>query len=136
MPAWVNSDHLTLLGLVALLGVGLSYWWARSNPMGLYAAMVCLAVNWFGDSLDGTLARVRNRLRPRYGFYEYCRAGLRNSRGPALTSASRSSNPDRSGLGRRFPSLGRSRIEQVAKSANRLDHHGIGRIGLHFLAQP
>src|SRR5690242_7244206 len=69
MPAWVNSDHLTLLGLVALLGAGLSYWWARSNPMGLYAAIVCLALNWFGDSLDGTLARLRNRLRPRYGFY-------------------------------------------------------------------
>jgi archaetidylinositol phosphate synthase len=68
-PAWVNSDHLTALGLVALLGAGLSYWWARSNPMGLYAVIVCLALNWLGDSLDGTLARVRNRQRPRYGFY-------------------------------------------------------------------
>jgi phosphatidylglycerophosphate synthase len=69
MPAWVNSDHLTLLGLVALLGAGLSYWWARSSPAGLYAVVVCLALNWLGDSLDGTLARVRNRQRPRYGFY-------------------------------------------------------------------
>jgi archaetidylinositol phosphate synthase len=68
-PAWVNSDHLTLLGLVALLGAGLSYWGARSNPAALYFVIVCLALNWLGDSLDGTLARVRNRQRPRYGFY-------------------------------------------------------------------
>ncbi|HVP47765.1 MAG TPA: CDP-alcohol phosphatidyltransferase family protein [Bryobacteraceae bacterium] len=68
-PRWVNSDHLTLLGFVALLGAGLSYWWARWNPVGLYAVIVCLALNWLGDSLDGTLARVRNRQRPRYGFY-------------------------------------------------------------------
>ena len=68
-PAWVNSDHLTLLGLAALLGAGLSYWWARWNPAGLYLAVVCLPLNWLGDSLDGTLARVRNRQRPRYGFY-------------------------------------------------------------------
>lgn len=69
MPRWVNSDHLTALGLFALAGAGASYWWARSNPAGLYTAIVCLAINWFGDSLDGTLARVRGRLRPRYGFY-------------------------------------------------------------------
>jgi len=68
-PRWVNSDHLTLLGFAALFGAGLSYWWARWNPAGLYAVIVCLALNWLGDSLDGTLARVRNRQRPRYGFY-------------------------------------------------------------------
>jgi len=68
-PSWINSDHLTALGLIALLGAGLGYWWARSNPAGLYVVIVCLALNWLGDSLDGTLARVRNRLRPRYGFY-------------------------------------------------------------------
>ena len=68
-PRWINSDHLTVLGLAALLGAGLSYWWARSSAAGLYAATVCLALNWLGDSLDGTLARVRNRQRPRYGFY-------------------------------------------------------------------
>jgi archaetidylinositol phosphate synthase len=68
-PRWINSDHLTLLGLVAMLGAGLSYWWARSNPIGLYAVIVCLALHWLGDSLDGTLARVRNCQRPRYGFY-------------------------------------------------------------------
>ncbi len=68
-PRWINSDHLTLLGLVSLLGAGLSYWYARWNRAGLILAIVCLALNWLGDSLDGTLARVRNRQRPRYGFY-------------------------------------------------------------------
>jgi phosphatidylglycerophosphate synthase len=69
MPPWIHSDHLTALGLVALLFAGISYWWAASNPLGHYAVIVCLALNWLGDSLDGTLARVRNRQRPRYGFY-------------------------------------------------------------------
>lgn len=69
MPPWVNSDHLTMLGLVALLMAGLSYWLARWNRFGLLLVIFWLAVNWFGDSLDGTLARVRNQQRPRYGFY-------------------------------------------------------------------
>jgi archaetidylinositol phosphate synthase len=69
MPAGVNSDHLTLLGLLGMLLAGLGYWWSRSQPLALWGVNVALAVNWFGDSLDGTLARVRNRLRPRYGFY-------------------------------------------------------------------
>ncbi len=69
MPARVNSDHLTLLGFVAMLGVGLSYWYASRSRIGLVCASAWLVINWFGDSLDGTLARVRNRLRPRYGFY-------------------------------------------------------------------
>ena len=69
MPAWVNSDHLTLLGFIGMAMAGVCYFLARFNPIALYAAVVCLAVNWFGDSLDGTLARVRQRQRPRYGFY-------------------------------------------------------------------
>jgi archaetidylinositol phosphate synthase len=68
-PLWINSDHLTAVGLAALLGAGLSYWWARSNPKALLLCIVFLALNWLGDSLDGTLARVRKRQRPRYGFY-------------------------------------------------------------------
>jgi phosphatidylglycerophosphate synthase len=68
-PRWINSDHLTVLGLLAMAGAGAGYWWARANPLGLAAAVVCLAVNWLGDSLDGTLARFRNCPRPRYGFY-------------------------------------------------------------------
>lgn len=69
MPEWVNSDHLTLLGLLAMLMAGISYWLSRWNRLALLAVIFWLAVNWFGDSLDGTLARVRNKLRPRYGFY-------------------------------------------------------------------
>jgi phosphatidylglycerophosphate synthase len=68
-PAWINSDHLTALGLIAMLGAGLGYWWSRWNRWGLVLVVVCLALNWLGDSLDGTLARYRNRQRPRYGFY-------------------------------------------------------------------
>src|SRR3954470_9862265 len=69
MPQWVNSDHLTLLGLLALVAAGASYWLARWDSRWLVAAIVFLALNWLGDSLDGTLARFRNRQRPRYGFY-------------------------------------------------------------------
>jgi phosphatidylglycerophosphate synthase len=69
VPTWVNSDHLTLLGFAAMFMAGASYALARWNRTGLILATVCLALNWFGDSLDGTLARMRNRQRPRYGFY-------------------------------------------------------------------
>ncbi len=68
-PRWINSDHLTLLGLLAMAGAGAGYWWANVNRMGLIVVIVCLALNWLGDSLDGTLARFRNCCRPRYGFY-------------------------------------------------------------------
>jgi archaetidylinositol phosphate synthase len=68
-PALINSDHLTALGLLSMLGAGLSYWYAAAQPLALLAVIGFLALNWLGDSLDGTLARVRNRLRPRYGFY-------------------------------------------------------------------
>ena len=69
MPARINSDHLTALALLAMLGAGLSYWYASVSPVGLVMVAVCLAVNWFGDSLDGTLARYRHHQRPRYGYY-------------------------------------------------------------------
>lgn len=69
MPRSVNSDHLTILGFLGMAGAGLSYYLARENPLALFAVIACIAVNWFGDSLDGTLARVRRRQRPRYGFY-------------------------------------------------------------------
>jgi phosphatidylglycerophosphate synthase len=69
LPARVNSDHLTLLGFAAMFLAGASYALARTHRVGLLLAVVCLALNWFGDSLDGTLARLRNCQRPRYGFY-------------------------------------------------------------------
>src|SRR5512146_3287796 len=69
MPAWVNSDHLTVLGLVSMIAAGFSYWASSRAPQALILVCVCLALNWFGDSLDGTLARFRDQQRPRYGFY-------------------------------------------------------------------
>ena len=69
IPAWVNSDHLTALGFLAFAGAGISYALTTSSPAWLHAVNACLFLNWFGDSLDGTLARYRNHLRPRYGFY-------------------------------------------------------------------
>ena len=69
MPAWVNSDHLTALGFLSMIAAGFFYWAAGRDRRALIGVIVALVVNWFGDSLDGTLARVRNRLRPRYGFY-------------------------------------------------------------------
>jgi len=68
-PAWINSDHLTILGFAAQIGTGVCYALARFHRGWLFAVIVCLALNWFGDSLDGTLARVRHKQRPRYGFY-------------------------------------------------------------------
>jgi archaetidylinositol phosphate synthase len=69
IPSWVNSDHLTALGLLGNALAGIGYALAGRNPSWLHFVNLCLFVNWFGDSLDGTVARVRNRLRPRYGFY-------------------------------------------------------------------
>jgi phosphatidylglycerophosphate synthase len=68
-PARVNSDHLTLLGFFAMIGAGLCYSLSGKEGLYLHAVNACLVLNWVGDSLDGTLARYRNRLRPRYGFY-------------------------------------------------------------------
>jgi archaetidylinositol phosphate synthase len=69
LPAWINADHLTALALISMLGAGLSFWLARRHEAALVAVVVWLALNWLGDSLDGTLARVRRHERPRYGFY-------------------------------------------------------------------
>src|SRR5579884_4488374 len=64
IPPFINADHLTALAFVSQLLAGLAYAHAA-----LWAVNICLVLNWFGDSLDGTLARVRNQQRPRYGFY-------------------------------------------------------------------
>lgn len=69
LPRWVNSDHLTALGAFGMLMVGASFTYARWNRVGMILAVFWLAVNWFGDSLDGTVARVRDCQRPKYGFY-------------------------------------------------------------------
>jgi archaetidylinositol phosphate synthase len=69
MPQRINPDHLTVLGLIAQIGAGACYALAAWNRYALLGVIGCLALNWLGDSLDGTLARVRQRQRPRYGFY-------------------------------------------------------------------
>ena len=68
-PAGINSDHLTLLGFVAQFLAGVSYALAAWDKYALLAATFFIALNWLGDSLDGTLARFRKQQRPRYGFY-------------------------------------------------------------------
>lgn len=68
-PRRVTPDHLTTLGFVAQFLAGVSYALARWNKYSLLLATFFIAVNWLGDSLDGTLARYRGWLRPRYGFY-------------------------------------------------------------------
>lgn len=68
-PSWVGSDRLTLLGLSAQIGAGMAFAWSRYERSALILVIVCIVLNWLGDSLDGTLARVRNQQRPRYGFY-------------------------------------------------------------------
>jgi phosphatidylglycerophosphate synthase len=69
IPYRLNSDHLTVLGFAAQLLTGISYALARFDKLWLIVGIGFMVLNWFGDSLDGTLARVRNQQRPRYGFY-------------------------------------------------------------------
>ena len=69
LPGWVNSDHLTALGAAAMVGTAAAFAAASIDVRWLALVPVLLAVNWFGDSLDGTVARVRNQQRPRYGYY-------------------------------------------------------------------
>ncbi len=69
LPRAINSDHLTLLALLAMALAGAAYAIAPVVPEALWLVVLALGVNWFGDSLDGTLARVRRVERPRYGFY-------------------------------------------------------------------
>jgi archaetidylinositol phosphate synthase len=69
MPRWVHSDHLTCVALGAMALAGGGYWLLRWDPRAVWLVVAALALNWFGDSLDGTLARVRRVERPRYGYY-------------------------------------------------------------------
>jgi archaetidylinositol phosphate synthase len=68
-PQWFTSDQLTILGFGAQIGAGIFYALSRYNRYALLLVILCLVLNWFGDSMDGTLARVRCQQRPRYGFY-------------------------------------------------------------------
>lgn len=68
-PGWIGPDHLTALGFGSQLLAGGAYALASHDPSALWLVNFLLILNWLGDSLDGTLARVRNQQRPRYGFY-------------------------------------------------------------------
>jgi archaetidylinositol phosphate synthase len=68
-PRWLTSDQLTALGLAAQIAAGAAYVLARETRYALLLVNLCLVLNWFGDSMDGTLARARNQQRPRFGFY-------------------------------------------------------------------
>jgi archaetidylinositol phosphate synthase len=69
LPARVTPDHMTALGVLAALGIGAAYWLTLRDPAWLWVASGLLVIHWLGDSLDGTLARVRRIERPRYGYY-------------------------------------------------------------------
>ena len=69
LPDRVVPDHLTVLGLLASTTVAVAYALTNRNPAWLWLASAALVVNWFGDSLDGNLARYRGIERPRYGYY-------------------------------------------------------------------
>jgi phosphatidylglycerophosphate synthase len=69
LPAWVMPDHLTALGVLAAIGIAVAYALSNQDPIWLWAASGLLVVHWLGDSLDGTLARVRKTERPKYGYY-------------------------------------------------------------------
>jgi phosphatidylglycerophosphate synthase len=69
LPVFVRPDHLTLAGFAGALTCGVSYGASWLSPALLWVASAGLVINWFGDSLDGTLARFRKIERPRYGFF-------------------------------------------------------------------
>ena len=69
LPRWINADHLTALGALGTIAAGAAFAGAAWDRRALLLVPLMLAVNWFGDSLDGTVARVRGHQRPRYGYY-------------------------------------------------------------------
>jgi phosphatidylglycerophosphate synthase len=69
LPAAAKPDHLTALGVLASIGIAAAYVLSNGDSTWLWAASALLVVHWLGDSLDGTLARVRKAERPHYGFY-------------------------------------------------------------------
>jgi phosphatidylglycerophosphate synthase len=69
LPAWVMPDHMTALGVLAAFGIAGAYLLSNGDKAWLWAASALLVVHWLGDSLDGTLARVRRIERPKYGYY-------------------------------------------------------------------
>lgn len=68
-PEWVTSDMMSYLGLFAAIGYAICCWLANCNVYFFYASSFFLALNWYGDGLDGTMARFRGTQRPKYGFF-------------------------------------------------------------------
>ena len=69
VPRTIRSNHLTVLGVLGATGAGIAYALTNHSHAWLWVASAMLVVNWLGDSLDGTLARVRGTQRPKYGYY-------------------------------------------------------------------
>lgn len=69
MPCWVTPDHLTAIGMLGSLTILTGYVLSNLHPAYLWLSSLGFVINWFGDSLDGTVARYRNIQRPRYGFF-------------------------------------------------------------------
>ena len=69
LPGWLKPDHLTALGVAASIAIAAAYVLSNGDKLWLWGASALLVVHWLGDSLDGTLARVRKSERPRYGYY-------------------------------------------------------------------
>lgn len=68
-PRWVTSDLLTYVGVLGALVCGLGFALSSIDINFLWLSSLGLLINWYGDSLDGTLARVRGTQRPKYGFF-------------------------------------------------------------------
>lgn len=69
MPAWMTPDGLTIIGVIGAVIILVSYGFSNLEPAFLWVASFGFFINWFGDSLDGTLARYRKIERPKYGFF-------------------------------------------------------------------
>jgi len=69
LPGWLNPDHLTTIGFIGSLMAGAGYFLTNWGKGFLWLSSLGFVINWFGDSLDGTVARVRKTERPVYGFY-------------------------------------------------------------------
>ncbi|HRX43835.1 CDP-alcohol phosphatidyltransferase family protein [Candidatus Dojkabacteria bacterium] len=69
IPAWVNSDMLTVLGFLSSFIIATGFIFGFSNRWYLILVIVGLILNWFGDSFDGSIARYRKKTRPNYGYY-------------------------------------------------------------------
>ena len=85
LPRWVTSDRLTALALAAMALTGICYAAGPTHPGALLLAIVGLGLNWFGDSLDGTVARVRKQQRPRRAADGARRKWTRARAGPKTT---------------------------------------------------